>query len=174
MIRNILVEGPDCAGKSTLVKELKNHLGWDSLALTHKEGPQYERYVNYYAVSSQTIFERGHLSEVIYSELFDRPRPFSPRQLRILNWMLAENILVVLADAPDPLLLRRYHARSHTRQIVDPITLIQAAKAFRRWPQKLPKSTKIIGYSSTTYQSLEQLVKRLRQCIEADNDTNRP
>ena len=66
-IIRIIVEGPDCSGKSTLVNRTKNDLRWDSKSLHHKEGNQFLRYLKEYAFSEQIVLDRSHFSEEVYS-----------------------------------------------------------------------------------------------------------
>lgn len=90
----ILIEGVDRAGKSTLTKALKNTLGWDSLTLTHRAGNQFDRYLRAYSFAQQCVVERGHLSELIYSQILRGASPFSELELAELESWVQPSIVV--------------------------------------------------------------------------------
>ena len=69
-ISKIIVEGPDCSGKSTVVERIKNMLCWDSKSLHHKEGNQFLRYLREYVLNENVVFDRAHFSEEAYSHLW--------------------------------------------------------------------------------------------------------
>jgi hypothetical protein len=92
--QSILIEGVDRAGKSTLTKALKNTLGWDSLTLTHRNGDQYERYVRAYNFAQQCVIERGHLSELVYSQMLRGITSFNAQQLQDLDVWLTKSIII--------------------------------------------------------------------------------
>jgi hypothetical protein len=92
--QTVLIEGVDRAGKSTLTKALKNTLGWDSLTLTHRAGDQFERYVRAYNFAQQCVVERGHLSELIFSQMLRGVSSFSSAQLEELEGWVQRSIVV--------------------------------------------------------------------------------
>lgn len=65
---NILVEGPDATGKSSLIKTLiiKNHI---VLHLT-KNTPDVTEGISFYNDKKNTIFDRGIISTYLYSKIF--------------------------------------------------------------------------------------------------------
>lgn len=65
---NILVEGPDATGKSSLIKTLiiKNHI---VLHLT-KNTPDVTEGPKFYNNKTNTIFDRGIISNYLYSKIF--------------------------------------------------------------------------------------------------------
>lgn len=131
-MHNVVVEGIDRAGKSTLVRELKNALGWDARFLGHRPGEQYLRYLRGYATTDRMVIERGHVSEAVYSYLFGRPEPFEPAQLRVLDGVLATTAIVVFADPDLDDVAARYEQRT-LRQTVTPEQIAAGASAFRAW-----------------------------------------
>ena len=84
-LKRIIVEGPDCSGKSTLVDTLKNRLLWDAKSLHHKEGNQFQRYLKEYALGEEVVFNRAHFSENVYSKLWRGGSPFLEKEKEILN-----------------------------------------------------------------------------------------
>ena len=65
MIKRIIIEGPDCSGKSTVVDRVKNELRWDSKSLHHREVYQFYRYLKEYSSANQIVFDRSHFSEIL-------------------------------------------------------------------------------------------------------------
>ena len=82
--KRIIVEGPDCSGKSTVVHRIKNALRWDSKSLHHKGGDQFSRYLREYANNDCIVFDRSHFSEIVYSKLWRNGSPFTEIESNIL------------------------------------------------------------------------------------------
>ncbi len=162
MVRNILIEGVDCGGKSTLAKELKNRLNWDAAALTHKPGWQFERYLSAYATQPQTIFERGHVSEQVYSEVFNRDSPFSPTERGVLDGIVAETMLVILAIPDSDLARKRYGERNGVLQVIAAEQLSDTNSRFAAYSGRYPNT---IIYQSKDWDELERLVARVQRIL---------
>lgn len=156
---NVLVEGPDCAGKSTLVKELHNRLGLDALFLTHKTvGSQYQRFGDRYKHEKGTVFERGHISEAVYAEIFGRKMPFSPEEEDELDLLVGARMIVVFADPGRKMALQRYRARhAGVAQLVGERELEQALDLFRAWFSK-HDYPQLIRYGSRDFDELESVI----------------
>ena len=68
---NIIIEGPDGVGKSTLVTKLKEHYNIDSIRLSYKDPKD----INFYGrilEKTDCIFDRQFLSEIVYAPIFGR------------------------------------------------------------------------------------------------------
>jgi thymidylate kinase len=156
---NILIEGPDCVGKSTLAKELKNHLSYDLLASHHRPGCQFRRYLQLYAQATATIFERGHWSEMVYSQLCKRQQPFNEQEQKILDDILQETALIIFVKAPLPLMQTRYIARQGEYQS----TAIDQLQDSQRLFEKVALQTTVhFHYSSVHWDNLATLVKAVK------------
>ncbi len=116
-MKKILIEGPDCSGKSTLVERLKNTLRWDAKHLHHQKGNQFERYLSQYATNNRTILDRGHISEAVYGQLWRGGNPFSKNQYKILNSILKEFSFVIFTCPTISVLKKRYQERDFDQQI---------------------------------------------------------
>lgn len=163
MIAGILIEGIDGAGKSTLAKELSNRLGWDSMKLGHKDGSQFDRYLIAYATAHNLVIERGHLSELVYSEIFGRTIPFKGRQCEILKQILAERFLVIWANPLERTAIQRCARRdSHTLQVVDNNAIRSGRKYFMQQVSRL-RSENVFEYRSADLDELENLLQRVKQ-----------
>lgn len=67
----IIIEGPDCAGKSTLAEKLANALDMNILKMTANGGQSVPEYLQKLACDG-VIIDRCWVSEQIYSDLFER------------------------------------------------------------------------------------------------------
>ena len=119
MITRIIVEGPDCSGKSTLVDRVKNSLRWDSKSLHHVEGNQFERYLKEYANNKNTVFDRSHISEIVYSILWRGGNPFAESEQKILDEIVQCNTIVIAALPSEEKLRERYISRKYDDQIIN-------------------------------------------------------
>lgn len=117
MITRIIVEGPDCSGKSTVVDRIKNALHWDSKSLHHREGNQFARYLKEYAANEHIVFDRSHFSEEVYSNLWRGGSPFSKLEKQILDGICSINTLVIFTCPPAEVLKERYLKRGYEQQI---------------------------------------------------------
>jgi hypothetical protein len=101
-MKNIIIDGIDRAGKTTLANKIKYVMrdfgGCDIKSLGHIDcQSQFMRYIREYSVNQNTIFDRGHLSEVVYSEYLRDNLSISDPQLEILNFLVSSQFIVVLA-----------------------------------------------------------------------------
>ena len=158
---NILVEGPDCSGKSTLVKSLKNKLGWDAKFLGHKDCDQFTRYLQEYS-QNEIIFERGHISEIVYGKLFRDEEPFTEVQQRILESVCSQQTLQIFCTTDLELMIERNNQRPPPEQHND---LTEQHQAFTHIFSKY--GSLVQRYNATTYDALEQFVERMHQKINA-------
>ena len=67
----IIIEGPDCAGKSTLAKSLAGALDMNILKMTANGGQSVSEYMQKLACDG-VVIDRCWVSEQIYSDLFKR------------------------------------------------------------------------------------------------------
>lgn len=117
-LRGVLVEGPDCAGKTTLVKKLKAAVagrGWDVMQMGHRPGDQFKRYLKAYLEADRMLIDRGHFSEVVYSNIGRGGRHFAPWERAFLDEIVRREFISVLCIAPPDLLRTRQMARDYGR-----------------------------------------------------------
>ncbi len=118
--RNIIVEGIECAGKTTLIDEIRRRVpGWDLKFLGHRNGNQFDRYDWEYRVNEGTIFNRSHFSEIVYSQLRQRGEPFTDFQRAALDDVVAREALVIFCDPR----IEDAKARFMKRTSVQPVQL---------------------------------------------------
>ena len=156
MVRNILVEGPECSGKTTLVERLRHSLhGWDSKHLAHRAGNQFDRYLEEYVNNKNVIFNRGHVSEIVYSRLWGR-NCFSESEVRVLDSVAGNSMLVVFCRAGKELIRKRYLERNFSQKInIGEIDNICAGfeAAF--------KNVEFVEYLSSDWQALDSVVEKI-------------
>jgi len=157
MIDYIIIEGPDCSGKSTVVNRIKNAPRWDSKSLSHSEGDQFTRYLQQYAFGKNTVFDRSHLSEIVYSKLWRGGNPFSAEEEAILNDIINERALVIFTCPDEKTIEERYKARSYEQQIK-----LEELKQSRQLFCETLKPIPHIHYTASNYDELDELVGRVK------------
>ncbi|MCL5093992.1 MAG: hypothetical protein M1355_02580 [Patescibacteria group bacterium] len=160
-ILRIIVEGPDCSGKSTLVERLKNSLRWDSKYLRHKEGYQFTRYLKEYASQEHTVFDRGHFSEEVYSKMWRGGSPFHKKEKQILDNLVNYKRIVIFCCPTLKEIKKRYLARGFEQQIS-----LEELKRSRELFMRYFKSIPHITYKSENYKELESLIKKIKKEVE--------
>lgn len=160
MKSQILVEGPDCSGKTTLVERLKNELHWDAKSLHHLEGDQFKRYLREYALAERIVFNRGHFSEIAYSMLWRDGNPFSAEEHHILDEICRQNMIVILASPPLEVLQQRYQQRDFPQQIrYEELAMID------HYFREIMKDVPHLHYRSSSQQELQSLITILSEKI---------
>ncbi len=157
----ILVEGPDCSGKSTVVERLKNIFHWDSKSLHHRPGDQFGRYLREYALGEQIVFDRGHISEHVFAQMWRGGSPFSDEERSILDELCKNKILTIFTCPPVELMQQRYRERGFEQQI-QLEELERCRTLFSTTFEKIPH----IVYTSQNFAELDQLILRVRKEIE--------
>lgn len=153
MIKRILIEGPDCSGKSTAIDRIKNSLRWDAKSLHHREGDQFQRYIKEYCSAESIVFDRGHFSEAVYGQMWRGGNPFSKEEFDFLNFYLQRDGLIIFALPSEETLINRYSARNFSQQIKEN-ELALARNLFLEKSQIVP----YILYTSESYKELDDLV----------------
>lgn len=153
MIERILIEGPDCSGKSTALDRIKNTLRWDAKSLHHLEGDQFQRYIKEYCSSEKIVFDRGHISELVYGKMWRGGNPFTEKEQTNLDFYLQRKGLIIFALPSEEVLIERYRKRNFQQQIKEN-ELAQARNLFLEYSKKIPH----ILYKSSSIQELNELV----------------
>ena len=159
-IKRIIIEGPDCSGKSTLVERVKNTLKWDARFLRHIEGDQFSRYLFEYASANEVVFDRSHFSENVYSKLWRGGSPFDRNQKKILDSICHEETLIIFTCPTNKVLRKRYLSRDFPQQI----KLTELEKSRQFFVEEFKNVQKII-YRSRNFEELDNLLKYLIKII---------
>jgi len=161
MINKIIVEGPDSSGKSTVVERIKNMLHWDSKSLHHLEKDQFDRYLKEYANNSNIVFDRSHISEIVYSILWRNGNPFSDKEEEILNEMVKSKTLIIFVCPEIDIIKNRYKERKFEQQIK-----FDELEKSRKLFVKIMKNFPVISYQSKDYGELDSLLLKIKEIIK--------
>lgn len=108
---NIIIEGPDGVGKSTLVKKLKEYYNIDSIRLSYKD-PKDLNFYSRLLEKTDCIFDRQFLSEIVYSPIFGRVCQLTEEDVTLLyNKTKKLNIPIFILELPTDELLDRINKR---------------------------------------------------------------
>lgn len=156
-MRGVIVEGIDCSGKSTLISLIKyafkRHGGIDVRELEHLDcKSQYERYLSEYSSPSKVIFHRSHISEVVFSSFYSRITPFNESELSILEKIVRNDFIVIMAEVSYSLFKERIN-NSRGSQVID----INDYKKLTELFFLNTKQYKPIYYSSKSTEELEKM-----------------
>jgi thymidylate kinase len=127
----VLLEGANGSGKSTLAKLLKiNMVGWSTKTLDYKHTDYFMRYLQCYRLHTETIFDRGHISEVVYADLFRNGHSFSAEELHLLNEYTGRKGTILFCNPPLTVIKERVSSASHPKHIRED-ALEHVVNAFR-------------------------------------------
>lgn len=108
---NLIIEGPDGVGKSTLVKQLKEYYKIDSIRLSYKD-PKDANFYSRLLEKTDCIFDRQFLSEVVYAPIFGRECQLSWDDVCNLYAKTQElNIKTLILDTDTEEILSRINKR---------------------------------------------------------------
>lgn len=161
MKSQILVEGPDCSGKTTLVERLKNELQWDAKSLHHKEGNQFTRYLREYALQEQVVFNRGHYSEIAYGKLWRGGNAFLEEEKNILGEICKQNMVVIFASPPLEVLQQRYQQRHFPQQIK-----YEELGTINQYFSEIMQDTPHLLYRSSSLDELQALIVTVKNLLK--------
>lgn len=157
---NIIIEGPDGVGKTTLVRKLKEHYNIDSIRLSYKDPKDY----NFYSTileKTDCIFDRQFLSELVYPDIFNRECQLSFIDVcRLLTLCEDKKIKIFILDVETDIINERLLTRGNEHQnILDNITLLR---------NKFNELSKIhdIEIIDTTKISFEDIIKKVDEYNE--------
>jgi thymidylate kinase len=134
-----IIEGPDCAGKSTLCSLLSLVLKLDVIHLDSKSDNSYEAYKKRIndMIKTPVIYDRFFFSEAVYSQILHRERAFSDSEYTLLQRkLLNSNVQTIHCTSSDHTLLKRAEERGET--FVTPQQLLSISTAFWRHFEDFP------------------------------------
>lgn len=107
----IIVDGPDGAGKTTVVEQLADHYGCDIIHMTEKGSKALEDYLAK-AHLDNIVSDRSFLSEVVYSSVFKRKSKITIDHIRmIFNYYRKQGWKIIILDALPHVLADRLNLR---------------------------------------------------------------
>ena len=120
----IIVDGPDGAGKSTLIKKLVKIYKCDVLQMTEFGSKNVDDYVDKTNLDN-VIWDRSFISEKVYPKYFGRISKLSDLSfLRLLNsFKSTGGVILIISNAPE-ILKRRLESRGEYDFLIDHISEI--------------------------------------------------
>ncbi len=161
--QGVIIEGVECAGKTTLIDYLrKKTLPWDVKYMAHQTENQFDRYIYEYVTARNVLLNRSHISECVYGTLWRGGVPFKEYEQQTLDNYVRRHMVLVHCDAPTELLLDRYSDRDF-----DQMAKAEELNAIRAGFERVLAGTDCIRYESTSQRSLENtaeaIVDRVRK-----------
>lgn len=120
MINKIVVEGPNNVGKTTLINKLKQldaFKDWDVVHMSEKSPCSYDYFDELFSSDTKMIFDRAHLGEAVYSELYGRPPKMTVDEIMKLTEKYKHNILYLKVDADTRFIIKGYNSKGEENQI---------------------------------------------------------
>lgn len=107
----IIIEGCDGVGKTTLVNKIKKHYNIDSMHLTSKD-PHNFRFYKELLNKKDVIYDRHFIGEIIYSKIFNRKCCLSNCQFeKLLKYCKKNNIKIIILTTSDTTIYERLYER---------------------------------------------------------------
>ena len=99
---NIILEGPDATGKTTLAEKLQNKYGMSILHSTSKTRNDFNYHIDLLDYRKDTVFDRFHLGETIYPVIYNRAGKLSEQEvLAIDKRIMDNNDIIIVFTASD-------------------------------------------------------------------------
>lgn len=88
---NIILEGPDATGKTTLAEKLRDKFGMNIHHSTSKTRNDLNYHMDLLDYRQNTVFDRFHLGEMVYPEIYDRRAKLNQGEIDIINKAIIDN-----------------------------------------------------------------------------------
>ncbi len=134
----LIIEGPDCSGKTTLCKKLLKAINdqpnWGGYIYSHftRLPPRFDYYWGYVdRMSPCVVQDRFHMSEIVYSKVRGEPSsPLDPLTYQMVDAKITlMGGMVVLVEA-DPEMIRGRREADNRDQMYDIAGTVEAARLF--------------------------------------------
>ena len=168
----IILEGPDCVGKSTLTKDIALNIFASAHRPYHlfRAGPPgkthpldaYVRPLLEFKPSDVVLCDRWHVGEAVYPAVMPRSTKMTPGVFDYIELFLqSRGATTLVLDQPDEELIRRFNERGD--DYVDAPRLLDAAASFRVIKTLLRTDTFASKRDITTVAAMrEERVRRIR------------
>lgn len=126
---NIIIEGVDGVGKTTLIKEIADELDCDILAMTRQGSKEFDDYVAK-ANLRRIVSDRSFLSEIVYCAVFGRKCSITPLQVEeLMKYYRNRGWKFYLLDADTETIRKRLGVRGddNPHNVIDKIDSLRAA-----------------------------------------------
>ena len=111
---NIILEGPDAVGKTTLAEKLKNKYNMDIIHSTSKTRNDLNYHIDLLDYRTNTVFDRFHVGELVYPEIYHRNGQLNLTDFDIINNRIIDNqdILIIFYSSDLSILKNRLIERN--------------------------------------------------------------
>lgn len=107
----LIVEGPDGVGKTTIVKQLAEHFNCDILHMTEHGSKRLSDY-QMKAFLDNVISDRSFLSELVYTQVFNRENPINVHEYEeLIKQYQSKGWMIIILDASTKCLTERLNLR---------------------------------------------------------------
>lgn len=113
----IILEGPDGSGKSTLANEIGKRYGLNKVVFTQNGYKTFMSYLDYIQLS-HVVFDRCFISEIVYSEAFNRKLVIDACEVEILFRVYLTNSIVIILNSNKQTLEQRLINRGDEEKAV--------------------------------------------------------
>jgi len=122
----IVIEGADGTGKTTLAEFISNKFNAKIIHSTSTTKNDFKYHMELLQDNNDVVFDRFHLGEFIYSDIFNRKCKMTPEELFQIQEYLKENdidLIILVADDFN-FLLNRLNIRGEEEEIKNRINRI--------------------------------------------------
>ena len=99
---NVILEGLDAAGKTTLAEKLRDKYGMRILHSTTKTRNDLNYHIDLLDYQQNTVFDRFHVGEVVYPQIYSRDPKIADNEFEIIEKRIIDNndmfIIFVTSD----------------------------------------------------------------------------
>ena len=88
---NIILEGPDAVGKTTLAEKLRDKYGMTIHHSTSKTRNDLYYHIDLLDYRNNTVFDRFNVGEVVYPQIYDRPSKLTEEEYDAINRRIIDN-----------------------------------------------------------------------------------
>lgn len=153
----IIVEGPDGAGKTTLVNEIAEKYGLNKVVFTKNGYKTFMSYMRYLDLS-HVVFDRCFISELIYAPTFNRHLVVDDHEIPILLRAYLSNSIVIILNSDEQTLKQRLVNRGdEEKAVIDKIGVI--SKSYENLAKNLHLPTFDIEDKEAIFKYIDERIK---------------
>jgi hypothetical protein len=158
----LILEGPDCGGKTTLLKKLKDE--FNPTDVTHYSEHEPEVMLGHATVAGKKaddIADRFHLSEIPYSIYYRCTSPNYNSVAEIDQELHDQKAVIILCIPPWPEARKNWRARVGSELVKDPV-VYSKIYAWYNAAAMAYTSVDILRYDYTIPEAFPNLIKQLK------------
>lgn len=156
----VIIEGPDGAGKTSLIKKLQHDRGWPVAHVVQPVIPNVRQMLNL-ASCDPIIFDRYHWSPIVYGEVLRFGPELTPYDVWALEGHLMNRGFVVILCLTDPSTMRENNWKAD--QLWDAVREYDVVVKLRKGYQNLTSRTtlplKTFNYQKHSFEMFDEFVE---------------